>query len=603
MPRYRRSETPSSDPRTVYHERLEWWDRVIAGTERRHLLISNLRLATALLAVLAAWLGFGRAFIAPSWTFLPVGIFLVLMVVHALVLNEQNRARQARRYYERGLSRLDGTWAGAGPDGARFLDSQPYARDLDLFGRGSLFQLIDTARTEAGEETLARWLAQGAAKGEIESRQAAVRELRDRAGFRETLAIRAGEAHVSRTGALSRWAAASPVGFRAIHARLLAASALVTAALLIAVLARSPAGEYLLVWLAVQTALAFAWRRRVARVIRAVDAAAYDLGLLSELLASIEKEPFDGARLRALREVLTVGGIAPSRRIVQLQRCIAARDVNRNLFVKPFALLLLVGSQAAVAIDRWHARHRHDLARWLEAVGELEALSSFGTYAFEHPRDQFPVVSDAGPAFSAAGLAHPLILEADAVRNDIELGASAPHALIVSGSNMSGKSTLLRTIGANAVLGLAGAPVRATAATLSSLVLGTTIRIEDSLQEGHSRFYAEILRIRDIVAQARAGQPVLFLLDEILGGTNSHDRRIGAAAIVEALVRAGAVGAITTHDLALTRLVEELGPLGRNVHFDDQIVEGKMLFDYRMREGVVERSNALELMRSVGLEV
>ena len=592
-----------SDPRAVYNERLATWDRILARGERRHLFISNLRLAAAFLTVLLAWLGLGAALIAPSWAFLPVAVFLFLMVVHALVLNEQDRARQARRYYERGLSRLDGTWAGTGPDGARFIDAQPYARDLDLFGRGSLFQLIDTARTEAGEETLARWLSHGARKGEIEARQEAVAELRQRLGFRETLAIRAGDAPVSRTGALSRWAASPPVGFRAIHAGMLAACALVTATLLITALATTLPPDILFAWLAVQTALAFSWRRRVARVIRGVDAAAYDLGLLSELLASIEKEPFASARLQALRGVLVVEGVLPSRRIVQLQRYIAARDVNRNPFMKPFALLLLVGSQAAAAIDRWHAKHRQELARWLDVVGELEALSSFGTYAFEHPDDRFPIVTEDGPVFSAVDLAHPLIPESVGVRNSLELGRAAPHVLIVSGSNMSGKSTLLRTIGANAVLALAGAPVRASALTLSPLVLGATIKVEDSLQEGHSRFYAEILRIRDIVAQGRAGQPVLFLLDEILGGTNSHDRRIGAAAIVRALVRAGAIGAITTHDLALTQLVEELGPRGRNVHFDDHIVDGKMLFDYQMRDGVVEHSNALELMRSIGLDV
>jgi hypothetical protein len=590
------------DARVVYGERLASWDRVIATSDRRHLAISNLRLGAAFVAAFVAWLGFGAALIAPSWALLPVALFLFLMVVHAVILNEQDRARQARRYYERGLSRLDGTWIGTGPDGARFIETHPHARDLDLFGRGSLFQLIDTARTEAGEETLARWLAQGAAKDEIEARQQAVAELRDRLGFRETLAIRAGDAPVSRTGALGRWAAASPVGFGAFHARTLAGCALVTVTLLIASVT-ALRSDVLLVWLAVQAALAFTWRRRVARVIRGVDAAAYDLGLLSELLASIEKEPFTSARLRTLRERLVAGGVLPSRRIARLQRYIAARDVNRNLFMKPFGLLLVVGSQAAVAIDRWHASHRADLARWLDVVGELEALSSFGTYAFEHPADRFPSVADDGPLFSAARLAHPLIPESAGVRNDVELGNDAPHVLIVSGSNMSGKSTLLRTIGANAVLGLAGAPVRASSLTLSRLVLGATIRIEDSLQDGRSRFYAEILRIRDIVSHARAGQPVLFLLDEILGGTNSHDRRIGAAAIVRALVDAGAIGAMTTHDLALTGLVGELGPLARNVHFDDQIVDGRMLFDYQMRDGIVEHSNALELMRSVGLEV
>jgi DNA mismatch repair ATPase MutS len=184
----------------------------------------------------------------------------------------------------------------------------------------------------------------------------------------------------------------------------------------------------------------------------------------------------------------------------------------------------------------------------------------------------------------------------------VTLGADGPRVLIVSGSNMSGKSTLLRAVGANAVLGLAGAPVRAQRLTLSAIALGATIRVEDSLQQGHSRFYSEILKIRDIVQLAKGAGPVLFLLDEILHGTNSHDRRIGAEAIVRALVGAGAIGLVTTHDLALTALAANAEVRARNVHFEDRIEDGRMVFDYRMRDGVVERSNALELMRTVGLQ-
>jgi DNA mismatch repair ATPase MutS len=190
------------------------------------------------------------------------------------------------------------------------------------------------------------------------------------------------------------------------------------------------------------------------------------------------------------------------------------------------------------------------------------------------------------------------------VANDVHLGGDrGPRVLVVSGSNMSGKSTLLRAVGVNAILALAGAPVRAARLAMSSLAVGATIRIGDSLQEGHSRFYTEILRIRDIVTAARGARPVLFLLDEILHGTNSHDRRIGADAIVRSLVEAGAIGLITTHDLALTELTATLDGRAANVHFEDRIEDDKMVFDYRMRPGVVERSNAVALMRAVGLDV
>jgi DNA mismatch repair ATPase MutS len=189
-----------------------------------------------------------------------------------------------------------------------------------------------------------------------------------------------------------------------------------------------------------------------------------------------------------------------------------------------------------------------------------------------------------------------------AVRNDVRLGDGGPRVILVSGSNMSGKSTLLRSVGVSVVLALAGAPVAARRLRLSPLVLGATLHVEDSLQAGHSRFYAEILRIRAIADAARGPMPLLFLLDEILHGTNSHDRRIGAEGIVRALVGLGAIGLVTTHDLALTELPATLSS-AVNMHFEDRLEDGRMIFDYRMRPGVVEHSNALELMRAIGLDV
>ena len=260
----------------------------------------------------------------------------------------------------------------------------------------------------------------------------------------------------------------------------------------------------------------------------------------------------------------------------------------------------------AVAIDRWRTRYAGAVATWLHAAGELEAFAALATYAYEHPADPFPVMVEPAPLFEAAALGHPLIPETTAVTNDVALGGTHPHLLLVSGSNMSGKSTLLRAIGVNVVLALSGAPVRAGALRLSPMALGTSLRVDDSLQAGRSRFYAEILRIRAIVDLTRDADhpaPVVFLLDEMLAGTNSHDRRIGAEAIIRTLIANGAIGLVTTHDLALADVVPSLGALAANVHFEDRIVDGAMVFDYRMRPGIVEHSNALALMRAIGLEV
>jgi hypothetical protein len=592
----------TAKPHDEYTQRIARLASVLAQGDRRHLLISNLRLGMFGLACVLAWAALVPAWLAVSWLLVPAVGFVGLLVVHARVLNANERALRARRYYERGLSRLDGTWPGTGADGSRFVDDHPYARDLDLFGRGSLFQLLNTARTDAGETTLADWLRQPADPDEIGTRHAAIVDLRARVDFREALAVLADEARVSKTTGLASWANASPVGLGAREAVLFATGAIVNTVLIVGLFADRVPGVVVAGGLAVAGGVALYYRALVWRVIRGVDAAANDLALFEQLLRRLEAERFEAQRLMTLRTALD-GRAKPSDLLARLRRLIAARDALRNEFVRPFGLLLLVRSQAAVAIDRWHQQHRESLAAWIAAVGELEALASLATYSYEHPSDPLPTVIATGPLFEGHAIAHPLLPESTAVRNDVVLGGGAARVLIVSGSNMSGKSTMLRSVGANAVLALAGGPVRAERLVLSPLAIGASIRVEDSLQEGHSRFYSEILRIRDIVSLTHGTRPVLFLLDEILHGTNSHDRRIGADAIVRTLIAAGAIGLVTTHDLALTTLADGRDEWARNVHFEDRLVDGRLEFDYRMREGVVERSNALELMRAVGIQV
>jgi DNA mismatch repair ATPase MutS len=275
-------------------------------------------------------------------------------------------------------------------------------------------------------------------------------------------------------------------------------------------------------------------------------------------------------------------------------------DSRRNQFFAPVALLTMWGVHCALAIEAWRTRHGASVEGWLAAVGQLEALCSVAGYAWEHPDDAYPVIEEGEARFEAEALGHPLIAESRCVRNDVALGG-VTRVLIVSGSNMSGKSTLLRAVGTNAVLAQAGAPVRAARLRLSQLRLGATLRIRDSLQEGTSRFYAELVRLRDLVRIADGPVPLLFLLDEILHGTNSHDRRLGAAAVVRGLVLRGAIGLVTTHDLALSEVVDDPDIHAVNVHFEDRLEEGQMVFDYRMRPGVVRTSNALALMQTLGL--
>ena len=343
-------------------------------------------------------------------------------------------------------------------------------------------------------------------------------------------------------------------------------------------------------------------RGRVLHILGAVEPPAHDLGLLSAVLARFEREVFSSPRLVALRATLAVGGQLPSRRIARLQRLVDLLNSRRNQLFAPLAAITLWGAQVAFAIERWRRVSGPHLGEWLDGLGELEALCSLAGYAYEHPGDPFPEFADTGALFEADALAHPLIPVSRAVPNSVSLGGGR-QMLLVSGSNMSGKSTFLRTVGVNAVLALAGAPVRAERLRLSPLAIGATLRVQDSLAAGQSRFYAEITRVRAVVALTSGPLPVLFLLDELLSGTNSHDRQHGAEAIVRGLLDRGAIGLVTTHDLALSAIADRLAPRAENVHFADEFDEGTLRFDYRMRPGVVRTSNALALMRAVGLEV
>jgi DNA mismatch repair ATPase MutS len=326
--------------------------------------------------------------------------------------------------------------------------------------------------------------------------------------------------------------------------------------------------------------------------------------LLAELLRRLENETFRAPRLQQLQARLKSGSQpSAASNIAQLGRLGARLDWAENKVFAPIAFALLWTAQVALAIERWRSIWGRHVREWMDTAGEFEALCSLASYSYEHPADIFPELADVpGGWFEAQALAHPLMKDAHAIRNDVQLGADT-RLWIVSGSNMSGKSTLLRTIGINTVLAWAGAPVRATRLKISPLSLGVSIRVQDSLQDGRSRFYAEITRLREIVSLTKGPRAVLFLLDELLSGTNSHDRQIGAAAIVQALVDHGALGLITTHDLALAHIADGLAGRALNVHFADTLQNGELHFDYQLQPGVVERSNALDLMRSVGLEV
>jgi len=530
--------------------------------------------------------------------------FAGLIVWHERTLRRLERARRSLAYFERGMARLEDRWTTSGDDGTRFRDdAHLYATDLELFGLGSLFHLLNTTCTETGAATLAHWLKAPAPPLEIRDRQAAVRELAGDLGLRHDLVVTGGAVSGALdSAALRAWLAAPPVPIPGWTAGVVPLMAITNVAIAVAALASWIPGIAVVVTYATSIVVALTVRYRVLGILRDVDLPARELTRLAGLLDRLSASRFECSRLAVLARAWETSGRAPAREIQALTRLVDLVDARRNQFFAPLSGLLLAGTQLAFAIERWRRRVGVPAAAWLAAVGEMEAFASLATEAFEHPEDGYPEIAEPGAPIVAGGLAHPLLPVSRAVRNDLTLGGELRLA-VVSGSNMSGKSTLLKALGVNLVLAYAGAPVRARSLSAPLVAVGASLVLRDSLLEGRSRFYAEVLRLKDILALAGTGAPVLFLLDELLSGTNSHDRAIGARGVLEALVDRGAVGLVTTHDLALTGVAERLGPRGANWHFEDTLIDGKLEFDYRLLPGVVRRSNALELMRAVGIEV
>jgi hypothetical protein len=616
---------PCDEPsiRADYQRRLDARRALAADRERVQAATGISRFIVAAAGVVLIVMIFAARWLGMAWLALPVVVFLVLSYWHQRVTRTLTRARRAIVWYERCLARLDGRWQSFGDDGGRYLDaSHPNARDLDLFGRDSLYQLLCTARTRSGKDLLASWLLAPAAPEEVRARQAAVAELASRLDLREDLALLGADVPAGVDLAkLAEWGEAPPI----LAAPVLRLAALVLAALAVAAAgylvvgfstsagdvgipeaaawASGPGAMPLLGAALLEIAFAVWLRDRVRRALAPLERRAHDLGVFHGLLARLEQEQFASPRLAQLRSALSADGKSPSQRVEQMLALVELLDSKRNLYFAPFAALLLWTTQIAFAAEAWRRASGPHVRGWLEAVAAFEALAALANYAAENPDDPFPDVVEEGPLYDGDGLGHPLLPKTTCVRNDLRLGGEL-RVLVVSGSNMSGKSTLLRTVGVNAVLALAGAPVRARRLLLSPLTVGATLRVQDSLQGGVSRFMAEVQRVRQLVGLAQGSRPLLFLLDELFAGTNSHDRRLGAEAVIRTLVETGAVGLITTHDLALTHISDLLGAKAANVHFEDEFKEGGgVTFDYRMRPGVVQRSNALALMRSVGLEV
>lgn len=574
--------------------------QAMAQSQERALGISKLLIAAGTL-IAAALLIQDKGRLA--WLLLPCATFVVLAVMHDKLLRAIRLRDRALRFYRRGLARLEGRWEGEGERGEKFLDAaHPYARDLDVFGEGSLFQYMCEARTRAGGARLAHWLLEPAPVEEVLVRQDAVRDLGPKVKLRERLASCGEDVRVGvDPEALAAWGESGPV-LTTLGTRV------TTTVLGLAWLAGLAAWPLYGTWLplvlvsVLNAAFAHRIHLRWQQAAEAIEKSAAELRLLATLLELLEQETCASPRLKELQAKVQQQGVSASHAIRRLASFAETIEGRHNMLGQWFDPVLFWSAQFVFLAESWQRRHGPAIRVWLETAGELEALASLGGFSFEHPEYAFAEFASEAPLFEAEGLAHPLLPPGKAVGNDVRLDGGQ-QVMILSGPNMAGKSTFIRSIGVNAVLAQCGAPVCARKLRMSPLRVAASICVLDSLSGGVSRFYAEIRRVKVIAEMAGGSVPVLFLLDELLSGTNSHDRLQGTQFVLAALAERRAIGVVSTHDLALTRIPDAMGGRAFNAHFTDRLAGDALVFDFKLRPGRVETSNALKLMRAIGLHV
>lgn len=623
-------ELSELEPRLEQSRRAEEKARALAEEyDRKSRSIGHLRGLTFLLFLFAL----GSAFMSSAQVVrVGAGVgaavtffgFLWLIRKHDGYLAEMQRAEREAKVHAAHQNRTRGAFAGLEDTGEDLTPADhPYAADLDLFGQGSLFQRTSTAHTHFGREKLARWLTEPAAAETVRERQAAVAELARLEPFRVLLETEAralvqikqrGKAKSRETpdpSALLRWIE-EPGGLPTGPAyRLLCTIIPVGTTLgLTASVLFDAAPFYWLTPLMIGLFL----------LARAKDVTGPTFGVVSQtegsflpyadLLVILErldaKAPLTRQLLDELRSAGSEGNkasLVASQEMQRFRNLVSWYDIRHNGMVYPFIEAMLLWSiHSTLRLERWKRAIGARARRWFEIVAEMEALCSLAELLQCDPMATLPSLAEASAPLEAVGLGHPLIPAPHRKANDLP-SLAAGHGLLVTGSNMSGKSTFLRALGVNTVLALAGGPVTARRFTLPPLVIRTSLRVDDSLLSGTSHFFAEVKKLALVVESARKGPQVLFLLDEVLHGTNSRERVIGARWVLAELLAHGAFGIMTTHDEGLTSLEEALIEKVALFHFREDVTDGKMTFDYTLRPGPVRSGNALRLMRSVGLDV
>lgn len=603
---------PVESSEEVYRERSDRFGRDAAAAGARSSTVSNLRLAAfaliAVCVVLAVWLGL-PALTAPAVVFLLAFGWLVWH--HAGLERRRREALLRQRINEESLARLARRWntlphrlqPPADP-------AHPYAQDLDLFGRASLLHLLDCTTGPVGSGILAGWLLAPADPGVVAGRQSSVRELASQVEFREELQVRGRSRDLGLTPdpePFLAWCEEAPwLRYRPLLLWAARLSPLLLWASLIAWLVRLAPVPLWPVFLLSNLGIGLLVTEPTQRVLGRVAAHKGALDQYGEQLALLAGGGFAAPGLRQLQSSAGAGGVSGDRLLRRLDRVVGFGVPAGSLAWLVLQALFLWNVHVLWALERWQALAGGRARAWLQALGELEALASLAGLAHAHPSWAFPELDSEADGLVAEAIGHPLLPPAVRVDNDVSLGPPGTFVL-VTGSNMSGKSTLLRSIGVNVVLAAAGAPVCARRLRLPPLRLWTSMRVADSLEEGVSQFLAEVRRLKQIVdAASEPGARLLYLLDEVLRGTNTAERQVAARRVIGHLAGRATLGCVSTHDLTLADTAR-LAAIARPVHLKETITAGDgrpaMSFDYRLRPGLATSTNALRLMEAMGLSL
>lgn len=593
------------NPENHYTERLSLTEGQLQQVKKQIFRISMLRLALFIAGIAGLYFFFNQTTLLITCiclTFLP--LFILVKIHNRFFIRKEWLETQARIIQEE-LQALSGDYSSF-EDGKEYVNPEhPYSFDLDIFGRRSLFQSINRTCTFFGKNRLAKWLQNHLhEKTSIEKRQEMVREISEHTLFREQFRV-AGLVHHGQSSDGEKIQAWSQSPAQYLHAGWVKAFIwgvpVINSLLLITSLAGWTSFSWLGLSFGIFLVLSFGIIKRATYIQETYGKQLKSLNGYARLIALAKAENWKSAGMQELMERFNLNGQSPIQALQQLSKELDRLDLRNNQFL----YVLLEGSiffqlQEIVRIERWKARYGQHISKWLETVGELDALCSLGTFAYNHPQYTYPELTEKPFCFLATQMGHPLMPASQCVKNDATI-PSRPFFLIITGANMAGKSTYLRTIGVNYLLACIGAPVCCERLKLYPNQLITSLRTSDSLSDNESYFFAELKRLKRIIDLLNQGQQLFIILDEILKGTNSMDKQKGSFDLIRQFMQLKANGIIATHDLLLGSLIKQFPEEIRNYCFEADIKENELTFSYKLREGVAQNMNACFLMKKMGI--